>query len=105
MRDNYQKLYEETKNHHNNISTSTFTIHHASSSSISNSIIVKLAKALKKAKTALEYLKANYDNLGEGICAGLPRFPNYWARDTGWSLRGYLSMGQYDFSLRVIENF
>ena len=105
IRDNYQKLYEVTKNYHNNISTSTFTIHHASSSSISNSTIAKLAKALKKAKTALEYLKANYDNLGEGICAGLPRFPNYWARDTGWSLRGYLSMGQYDFSLRVIENF
>lgn len=105
IRDNYQKLYEVTKNYHNDISTSTFTIHHASSSSISNSTIAKLAKALKKAKTALEYLKANYDNLGEGICAGLPRFPNYWARDTGWSLRGYLSMGQYDFSLRVIENF
>ncbi len=105
IRDNYQKLYEETKNYHNNISTSTFTIHHATSSSISNSTISKLAKALKKAKTALEYLKANYDNLGEGISAGLPRFPNYWARDTGWSLRGYLSMGQYDFSLRVIENF
>src|ERR671918_586004 len=105
IRDNYQKLYEETKNYHNNISTSTFTIHHATSSSISNSTISKLEKALKKAKTALEYLKANYDNLGEGICAGLPRFPNYWARDTGWSLRGYLSMGQYDFSLRVIDNF
>src|SRR5918994_428964 len=105
IRDNYQKLYEVTKNYHNDISTSTFTIHHASSSSISNSTIAKLAKALKKAKTALEYLKANYDNLGEGICAGLPRFPNYWARDTGWSLRGFLSMGQYDFSLRVIENF
>lgn len=105
IRDNYQKLYEVTKNYHNDISRSTFTIHHASSSSISNSTIAKLAKALKKAKTALEYLKANYDNLGEGISAGLPRFPNYWARDTGWSLRGYLSMGQYDFSFRVIENF
>jgi len=105
MRDNYQELYEKTKNHHNNISTSGFTIHHAPSSSISNAKIVKLVKALKKAKTALEYLKANYDNLGEGICAGLPRFPNYWARDTGWSLRGYLSMGQYDFCFRVIENF
>jgi glycogen debranching enzyme len=105
MRDNYLKLFEDTKNHHNHISQSTFTIHHASSSSISNSVIVKLAKALKKAKTGLEYLKANYDNLGEGISAGLPRFPNYWARDTGWSLRGYLSMGQYDFSLRVIDNF
>jgi len=105
MRDNYQRLYEVTKNHHNTISRSSFTINHDSSSSISSSIIAKLAKALKKAKTALEYLKANYDNLGEGICAGLPRFPNYWARDTGWSLRGYLSMGQYDFSLRVIDNF
>lgn len=74
IRDNYQKLYRETKDHHNNISASSFTIHHAPSSSISNSVIVKLAKALKKAKTALEYLKANYDNLGEGISAGLPRF-------------------------------
>src|SRR3712207_8789903 len=44
---------------------------------------------------SLQYLKAEYDGLGQGICAGLPRFPNYWARDTGWSLRGYLAVGDY----------
>ena len=53
----------------------------------------------------MEYLKAEYDELGVGICAGLPRFPNYWARDTGWSLRGYLSMGDYNFVSAIIENF
>ena len=54
---------------------------------------------------SMEYLKADYDELGPGICAGLPRFPNYWARDTGWSLRGYISLGDYDFVLDVLENF
>jgi glycogen debranching enzyme len=53
----------------------------------------------------MEYLKARYDELGAGICAGLPRFPNYWARDTGWALRGYLSMGECGFARAVIENF
>src|SRR5690606_26481552 len=49
--------------------------------------------------------KAEYDGLGEGVCAGLPRFPNYWARDTGWALRGYLSMGDYCFAATTIDNF
>jgi glycogen debranching enzyme len=43
--------------------------------------------------------------LGEGICAGLPRFPNYWARDTGWALRGYLAVGDYRFAAATIDNF
>jgi glycogen debranching enzyme len=67
--------------------------------------ISKLLRAYEKAKTSLQYLKAEYDGLGEGICAGLPRFPNYWARDTGWSLRGYLAVGDYRFARSIIENF
>ena len=39
IRDNYQKLYQETKDHHNNISASSFTIHHAPSSSIPFTVI------------------------------------------------------------------
>ena len=67
--------------------------------------VAKIARAYEKAKASMQYLKAEYDGLGAGICAGLPRFPNYWARDTGWSLRGYLSMGDYLFARRVIDNF
>jgi glycogen debranching enzyme len=53
----------------------------------------------------MQYLKAEYDGLGAGICAGLPRFPNYWARDTGWTLRGYLAIGDYRFAAATIDNF
>jgi glycogen debranching enzyme len=65
----------------------------------------KLARSFEKAKTALQYLKGEYEGLGYGICAGLPRFPNYWARDTGWSLRGYLSIGDFSFARSVMDNF
>jgi glycogen debranching enzyme len=104
IRDNYRNLFECTKNHFSNMSYCTL---HASQGSDQkqNPVITKLVRAFQKAKMSMEYLKAKYDKLGVGICAGLPRFPNYWARDTGWSLRGYLSMGDYDFAMAVIENF
>jgi glycogen debranching enzyme len=101
IRDNYNYLLEDTRNHFNNVSSSTL---HSSNDTKQTPIITKLIKAFEKAKTSLEYLKAEYDELGVGICAGLPRFPNYWARDTGWSLRGYLSIGDYKFVLAVIQN-
>lgn len=103
IRDNYGLLLQETQNHFNfAVSSNTLDIQ---PNSRQNPTIVKVAKAFEKAKTSMEYLKAEYDELGPGICAGLPRFPNYWARDTGWSLKGYLSLGDYDFVLSVLENF
>jgi predicted glycogen debranching enzyme len=115
IRDNYNQLLGDLQNHFNKtIASSTLNLAHPPLSSNHTSIIqqehqhstiVKLLKAFEKAKTSLEYLKADYDELGVGICAGLPRFPNFWARDTGWPLRGYLSMGDYNFAIAIIENF
>lgn len=104
MRDNYGRLYETTKNHFWNISSTNLRVTEPSDQK-QNLVVAKLVRAFEKAKTSMEYLKARYDELGAGICAGLPRFPNYWARDTGWALRGYLSFGEYGFALAVIENF
>ena len=105
MRDNYEHLLESTQNHFKSITNSTLNLASSSQNQHQHSTIVKLVRAFEKAKTSLEYLKAEYDGLGPGICAGLPRFPNYWARDTGWSLRGYLAIGDYRFVIAVIENF
>ncbi len=105
MRDNYEQLLESTQNHFKSITNSTLNLASSSQNQHQHSTIVKLVRAFEKAKTSLEYLKAEYDGLGPGICAGLPRFPNYWARDTGWSLRGYLAIGDYRFVIAVIENF
>ena len=105
IRDNYKQLLESTQNHFKSITNSTLNLASSSQNQHQHSTIVKLVRAFEKAKTSLEYLKAEYDGLGPGICAGLPRFPNYWARDTGWSLRGYLAIGDYRFVIAVIENF
>ena len=102
IRNNYRSLLEYTENHFKMFSSSTLQI---GSGAKPEPTISKLIKAFEKAKTSMEYLKAEYDGLGAGVCAGLPRFPNYWARDTGWSLRGYLSLGDYDFVFAIIENF
>jgi glycogen debranching enzyme len=104
IRDNYENLFETTKNHFSTTSSSTLRVTEGFDQK-QNVVVAKLVRAFEKAKMSMEYLKARYDELGVGICAGLPRFPNYWARDTGWSLRGYLSMGDYGFALAVIENF
>jgi glycogen debranching enzyme len=114
MRDNYGQLLRDLQNHFNktipsstlNVTPSSFfPSNHIPITQHQHSTIVKVVKAFERAKTSLEYLKADYDELGVGICAGLPRFPNFWARDTGWSLRGYLSIGDYKFVIAVIENF
>jgi amylo-alpha-1,6-glucosidase len=102
IRDNYKLLLLDTQHHFDSVSSNTLDIQ---PNSKQNPTIVKIVKAFEKAKTGMEYLKAEYDELGPGICAGLPRFPNYWARDTGWSLKGYLSLGDYEFVLSVLENF
>ncbi len=103
IRDNYTKLMEATQKGFNDYSATTLRI--GSSSSQKNSTMSKLIAAYEKTKACLRYLKTEYDGLGTGISAGLPRFPNYWARDTGWTLRGYLAIGDYSFALSTIENF
>ena len=105
VRDNYKHLLESTQNHFRSVSISTLSASPFNQNPHQHSTITKLLKAFEKSKTSMEYLKAEYDGLGPGICAGLPRFPNYWARDTGWSLRGYLAVGDYAFTIAVIENF
>src|SRR5688500_2690868 len=105
MMDNYSWLVQETENTFKRYSSSMLTIRSPSAEKKQNLQISKLLRAYEKAKTCLQYLKAEYDGLGEGICAGLPRFPNYWARDTGWSLRGYFAVGDYRFGRSVIDNF
>jgi glycogen debranching enzyme len=103
MRDNYAQLLEETRSGFVSYSSSTLTVRQTGEKQ--NPELNRLIRAYEKAKAALRYLKGEYDGLGLGVCAGLPRFPNYWARDTGWSLRGYLSMGDYSFAKEAIDNF
>jgi GH15 family glucan-1,4-alpha-glucosidase len=103
MRDNYRGLLAETEQAFRGYSQSTVVARPAGQKQSAE--MVMLVKAYEKAKASLQYLKGEYDGLGEGICAGLPRFPNYWARDTGWSLRGYLAMGDYSFAKTAIDNF
>ncbi|HZB79745.1 MAG TPA: amylo-alpha-1,6-glucosidase, partial [Nitrososphaera sp.] len=105
MRDNCSRLVQDTEESFKRHSASTLTFRSPSTEKRQNLQISKLLRAYEKAKTSLQYLKAEYDGLGLGICAGLPRFPNYWARDTGWSLRGYLAVGDYRFARSVIDNF
>jgi GH15 family glucan-1,4-alpha-glucosidase len=105
MRDNCTKLVQDTEDSFKKYSSSTLTFRAPSAEKRQNLRISKLLRAYEKAKTSLQYLKAEYDGLGQGICAGLPRFPNYWARDTGWSLRGYLAVGDYRFAGSVVDNF
>jgi glycogen debranching enzyme len=103
MRENYSRLAAETENGFAEYSSSTLSAR--SSATKQNAGFARLLAAYDKTKTSLRYLKAEYDGLGEGISAGLPRFPNYWARDTGWTLRGYLAIGDYRFAAATIDNF
>jgi GH15 family glucan-1,4-alpha-glucosidase len=104
MRENYARLVEETESGFKSFSKATLSVRPPSSPE-RNSKITELLSAYEKAKTCLRYLKTEYDGLGEGISAGLPRFPNYWARDTGWALRGYLAIGDYRFAAATMDNF
>lgn len=103
IRDNYYRLLKETEaGFETYVSSSTASVRGDSRQAAD---VGRLVRAYNKAKTSLQYLKGEYDGLGQGICAGLPRFPNYWARDTGWSLRGYLAAGDYGFARAAIDNF
>lgn len=102
MRKHYAALMESTEK--------SFALYLASTvglttTSHDDALLNKVILAFEKTKTCLRYLKAHYDGLGQGISAGLPRFPNYWARDTGWTLRGYLAIGDYSFAAVTIDNF
>ncbi|AIF84035.1 glycogen debranching enzyme [Candidatus Nitrososphaera evergladensis SR1] len=103
MRNHYQELLQETEQSFRDHASSTVVLRQ--SGSTPGNDMARLLSAYEKAKASLQYLKGEYDGLGEGICAGLPRFPNYWARDTGWSLRGYLAIGDYSFARTTIDNF
>lgn len=103
LRDNYVQLLDETRSGFARYSSSMLTVRQIGENQSPE--MNKLIRAYEKAKTALRYLQGEYDGLGHGVCAGLPRFPNYWARDTGWSLRGYLAVGDYSFAKDAIDNF
>lgn len=102
MRRNYPDLVAGTELSFQGYSSSTLKV---TTSARENATLLKLIAAYEKTKTSLRYLKAKYDGLGHGITAGLPRFPNYWARDTGWTLQSYLAIGDYGFAAATIDNF
>ncbi len=102
MRNNYSKLLGATEESFRRYSSSTANV---TSASRDRSTLSRIISAYDRTKSCLRYMKTRYDGLGEGICAGLPRFPNYWARDTGWTLRGYLALGDYSFVASTIDNF
>ncbi|HEX6561221.1 MAG TPA: amylo-alpha-1,6-glucosidase [Nitrososphaera sp.] len=104
MRHHYQELLQETEQSFRDYASSTVVVSRQSGQKQASDM-ARLLGAYEKAKASLQYLKGEYDGLGEGICAGLPRFPNYWARDTGWSLRGYLAIGDHSFARAAIDNF
>jgi glycogen debranching enzyme len=57
------------------------------------------------ANLALQQLCFRHPEIGAGICAGLPRFPNYWSRDSAWAAMGLLATGETEFVREVLENF
>jgi glycogen debranching enzyme len=57
------------------------------------------------ARLALQHLCFRHPEIGAGICAGLPRFPNYWSRDSAWAAMGLLAAGETEFVREVLENF
>jgi len=66
---------------------------------------IDLVKAFDLAKLSLYYLYMNIPELGEGIAAGLPRFPTYWARDSAWALEAFIGLGEEGITRRALENF
>ncbi len=65
----------------------------------------ELDRAFDFAKLALKLLKFNHPEIGIGICAGFPRFPNYWSRDSAWTAFAYLAIGDVEFVKEVLLNF
>lgn len=57
------------------------------------------------ARHALQVLSFRHPEIGPGICAGLPRFPNYWSRDSAWAALDLLAAGETSFVREVLANF
>lgn len=64
-----------------------------------------LNKAWDFARLGLWQLCFRHPEIGAGICAGLPRFPNYWSRDSAWAGMGLLAAGETGFVREALENF
>jgi len=62
-------------------------------------------QAWRWARLGLEHLCFRHPEIGAGICAGLPRFPNYWSRDSAWAGMGLLAAGEVDFTREIVENY
>ena len=60
--------------------------------------------AFKMGKLALFYLTMRHPELGTGVMAGLPRFPTFWGRDTGWSLQALINISEWDIVKEALEN-
>src|SRR5918999_1918043 len=67
MRDNCSRLVQDTEESFKRHSASTLTFRSPSTEKRQNLQISKLLRAYEKAKTSLQYLKAEYDGLGQGI--------------------------------------
>ena len=65
----------------------------------------KVDRAWELAVLALETLRAQHPEMGPGICAGLPRFPGYWSRDSAWSALGLLAAGLAHRAKPVLDTF
>lgn len=66
---------------------------------------LQLNTAFTLAKVGLKHLQADHPEIGIGVPAGYPRFTMYYARDSGWILPAYLSIGDFEFVKPSIENF
>lgn len=60
--------------------------------------------AFKMGKLALFYMMMRHPELGVGVMAGLPRFPTFWGRDTGWVLQAFINVCEWDFVRDALEN-
>lgn len=64
----------------------------------------EITTAFKLAKLSLSYLLLRHPELGVGVMAGLPRFPTFWGRDTGWTLQALISIAEWDSAKASLEN-
>jgi len=63
----------------------------------------KFGRCLEESVRSMENLE--YNRNGYGIIAGHPWFQSYWARDTFWTLLGYIDAGHYEKSEKILTNF
>lgn len=46
-----------------------------------------------------------YNRNGYGIIAGHPWFQSYWARDSFWTLLGFIDAGHFELAEKMLENY